>query len=107
MTFPPMKQKNNNNNSKCTDLEIFPEDYRKCFFVLENELSDIERLFLYNQLRQRTNFNLGNPISYGKFGLEFLLWFVINIRPALSNFGLVLADSLRAKLDYELNKLSY
>jgi hypothetical protein len=102
-----MKQKNNNNNSKCTDLDIFPEDYRKCFFVIENEISQVEKIFLYNQLQRRTNYNLKEEISFGKFGIDFLVWFINRIRPALSSFGIVLADSLSAKLEYEANKHSY
>lgn len=106
MTSPPtetMKQKNNN-ESKGNQTVIFPDEFRKCFFVLESKISPVELAFVREQISRRTNFNFRNTDSIFRLGLEFLLFFIEGIRPDLSNFGSVLADSLVSKLKEQITK---
>lgn len=99
-----MKQKNNNNESKSTALPIFPDEFRKCFFVLESKMSDIELGFLRNQIKKRTNITLPFEDSIFRLGLSFLLFFVKGIRYDLTHFGATLADAIVSKLQEQLDK---
>lgn len=92
-----MNQKNNNKR-KSTQIEIYPADFRKCFFVLKTEISELELSFLKTQLERRTNFNLKKEDSIYAISNEFILWFIGGIAPALSDFGLVLSQTIKSKI---------
>ena len=104
MTSLPMKQKNNNNSSKSTALPIFPDEFRKCFFVLESKMSDVELNFIRFQIKQRTSIILKFEDSIFRLGLSFLLFFIRGIRPILTPFGTTVADAIISKLNYQLAK---
>lgn len=98
-----MKQKNNN-ASKDTESLIFPDEFRKCFFVLESKISDVELAFIRHHIKERTNIRFKFEDGIYRLGLEFLLFFIQGIRPILTNFGTTLADSLIAKFKESIAK---
>lgn len=96
-----MNQKNNNTN-KGTQIEIYPEDFRKCFFVVKTEISELEMTFLTNQLKRRTNFKIKDEESIYALSNKFIDWFLKAILPDLSDFGIVLSDTIRNKVQNKI-----
>lgn len=89
---------NKNNNSKSSELELSPADIKNCFFAIENEFTMVEKEFLIFQLRKRTSLKLAGSFPLRHLGVDWLIWFLNNIQPSLTNFGGTLALIMSQKM---------
>lgn len=93
-----MSHKNNNNEVKDTNLCISPKEVEQCFFAIEADFQDFEKMFMLHHLRKRTNFKLKTDHALRPFGIKFLFWFLKSIHQDLGDVGSGLCQCIMVKL---------
>lgn len=88
----------NNNTDKNTGIQLFPGEFEKCFFAIESEFQNFEKIFLRNQLKNRTSLKMFNVMSVNPIGIDFLIFFTGAIEHDLNIMGQAICKIIHAKL---------
>lgn len=88
----------NNNTDKNTGIQLFPGEFEKCFFAIESEFQKFEKIFLRNQLKNRTSLKMFDIKSINPIGINFLIFFTDAIQNDLNILGQAVCKIIHAKL---------